>query len=299
MPDLQGLIKLALSASILLLVLGLGMRATFADATSFFSHLFHSPYSLARAVFTMNFVVPMVAALSAKVFALPLPVNVAMVALSISPVPPILPGKQIKFGGSEKFVYGLLVAVSLAAILLVPLSVELLGSLFHRDVHMSFATMAQLMAKTILVPLVVGMAIQYYVPDLAARIGHWVLRVGNLLLVIAVLPVLISSLSGMWSLIGDGTILVFLLVISVAILAGQWIGGPDEHDRTALAIVSPLRHPGVALAIGTINFPNEKLVPAAVLLYFLLAVILTTIYGKLRLRNLSGRRASAMPAHAP
>jgi BASS family bile acid:Na+ symporter len=297
MLDLKEVTKLALSASILMLVIGLGMRATFADATSFFRHLFHSPYSLLRAVFTMNLVVPVVAALLAKVFALPLPVKVAMVAMSISPVPPVLPGKQIKFGGRDTFVYGLLVAVSLVAILSVPLSVELLGRLFHRDLHMSFATMAQLMAKTILAPVAVGMAIRYFAPDLAVRTGHWVIRVGNVLLIIAVLPVLIASLPGMWSLIGDGTILVFLVVISVAILAGQWIGGPDEHDRTALGIVSPLRHPGVALAISTINFTEEKLAPAAILLYFLLAVILTTVYGKLRVRNLSRRSPSAMAAH--
>jgi BASS family bile acid:Na+ symporter len=102
----------------------------------------------------------------------------------------------------------------------------------------------------------------------------------------------------MWSLIGDGTILVFLVIISVAIMTGHWMGGPDEHDRTALGIVAPMRHPGVALAIGKINFPDEKLLPAAVLLYALVAVIATTVYGKFRLRNLSGRSASARAAHA-
>jgi BASS family bile acid:Na+ symporter len=299
MFDLAQIIKLALSASILLLVVGLGMRATFREATSFFRHLFHRPYSLLRAVVAMNFVVPVVASTIAAAFALPLPVKVAIVAMSISPVPPILPGKQLKFGGRESFVYGLLVGVSLAAIVCVPLSVELLGKLFHRDIHLSFAHMAQLMGKTILAPLAAGMAIRQFAPELAARIGPLVVRLGNVLLIIALLPILIASLEGMSYLIGDGTILAIVVVVLIAVSAGQRIGGPDEHDRTALGIVAAMRHPGVALAIAKINFPDEKLVPAAILLYLLVAVVTTTVYGKLRLRNLSRRGTAAIAAHAP
>jgi hypothetical protein len=58
MPDFAELIKLAISASILLLVVSLGMRATLADATSFFRNLFEPPRRLVRATLAMNVVVP-------------------------------------------------------------------------------------------------------------------------------------------------------------------------------------------------------------------------------------------------
>src|SRR5688572_2757830 len=50
MIDFAQLVKAALAASILLLVIGLGMRATFTEATSFFRHMFQPPYSLLRAI---------------------------------------------------------------------------------------------------------------------------------------------------------------------------------------------------------------------------------------------------------
>ena len=296
--DFQQLVKLALSASILLLVIGLGMRATLAEATSFFRHLFHPPYSLVRVILAMNFVVPILAASLAATFVLLPPVKVALVAMSISPVPPILPGKQLKFGGRQSYVYGLLVAVSISAIVFVPLSIELIGKFLDRDIHMSFWEMAKLMGRTILLPLGVGIGIREFAPRFTERFGPLVLRLGNLLLVIGLLPVLIASGHSMWSLIGNGTILSIMTVVAVAMLAGHRIGGPDEHDRTALAMVSAMRHPGVALAIGATNFPDNKLVPAAIILFALVAAITTTIYGKVRLRNLAGTASSGLAARA-
>jgi bile acid:Na+ symporter, BASS family len=45
-----------------------------------------------------------------------------------------------------------------------------------------------------------------------------------------------------------------------------------------LALASGARHPGAALAIATANFPEQKLAPAAILLYLLLSAILSIPY---------------------
>jgi BASS family bile acid:Na+ symporter len=152
---------------------------------------------------------------------------------------------------------------------------------------MSFGQISKFIGGTILLPLGLGVILRKLAPGMTMLAGPWIVRVGNLLLLAALLPILAASAENMWLLIGDGTILAIVITISAAMAAGQWIGGPDEHDRTALGIVSAMRHPGVALAIGTTNFPNNKLIPAAIVLYVLIAVIMTTVYGKLRLRNLS------------
>ncbi len=295
---LDQLIKLAVAASIPLLVAGMGMRVTFAEATSFFHHVLRPPRSLVRAVLAMNFVVPIMAAAVALAFDLKPPVKVAIVAMSISPVPPILPGKQLKFGGRASYVYGLLVAVSLAAILFVPLSVQVLGWMLHREFHMGFGAIIMVVGRTILVPLCIGLAIGGLAPAAAARIGPWMVRLGNLLLIAALLPLIIALSKGMWLLVGNGTIVAITVVVGIAIAAGHWIGGPDEYDRTALGIVSAMRHPGVALTIGVANFPDDKLVPAGILLFTLVAAITTTLYGKLRLRRRPTPAGSSLPAPA-
>jgi BASS family bile acid:Na+ symporter len=86
------------------------------------------------------------------------------------------------------------------------------------------------------------------------------------------------------SLVGNGTVLAIAAMGVTGLLAGHWLGGPDPDDRTALAIASSMRHPGVALAIARRNFPEEPLVPAAVLLFLLVNVIVTLPYGAWRRR---------------
>ncbi|MGH7358585.1 MAG: hypothetical protein ACREJR_07215, partial [Candidatus Rokuibacteriota bacterium] len=72
----------------------------------------------------------------------------------------------------------------------------------------------------------------------------------------------------------------------------HWLGGPDPDDRTALAIASSIRHPGVALTIARLNFPEEPLAPAAVLLFLLVSVIATLPYGAWRRHVHVGRAAA-------
>ena len=46
------------------------------------------------------------------------------------------------------------------------------------------------------------------------------------------------------------------------------------------------------MTIATTNFPDDKLIPAGILLYVLIAAVVTTIYGKFRLRHASDAVAS-------
>src|SRR5277367_6624892 len=130
---LEQLIMLAIKASILLLVFGLGLHASLQDAT----YLFRRPGLLVRSLLSMNVIMPLFAAAVAAIFDLHSEVKIAIVALALSPVPPILPGKQEKAGGRASYAIGLLVAAALFAVVLVPAGVELMGRLFGQDLHMA------------------------------------------------------------------------------------------------------------------------------------------------------------------
>lgn len=283
--DPTQLVKLAITFSILLLVFALGLRATFADATSLFRTLFVPPNRLLRAVFAMNVAVPVVATIVALLFELSLPVKVALLAMAVAPIPPLLPGKQLKLGGHSGYVFGLLVAVSLAAIVLVPLGVDLLGRLFDRDTRIGPGQVAQLVGMTILAPLLAGLVVRQLVPEVAAHAAPWVSRVGTILLVAGLVPILMKVAPAIPSLVGNGSVLAIAFVIVVAIAIGHVLGGPDPDERTTLAVASAMRHPGIALAIATQNFPQEPRGPAAILVYLLLAIVATTLYGAWRKRR--------------
>lgn len=217
MFDPAQLIKLAIGVSILLLVFSLGMGTTFADATSFLRTLFRPPRQLLRATVAMNVVVPAIAVAAVVLFDMPQAVEVALLAIAVSPVPPILPGKEMKFGGRPSYVFGLLVAVSLTAIFLAPLTIEILGRFFHREVHIGMVDIAKLVGKTILLPLTVGLLFRQVAPHLADRLASPVSRLAFAILILGLVPVLYSAWPGIWSLIGNGTA---LLIAGVVVAAG-------------------------------------------------------------------------------
>lgn len=283
--DAAQIVKGMLGVSLMLIVFGLGLKATFTDATFLLRTIAKPPHRLARALFSMYVVVPIVATAIALVFDLPRPVKIALLAMAVSPVPPILPGKLLKFGGDEGPVFGLLFTISLLAIVMVPLAVEVENLIFRTDVHVETATILRVIGTSILAPLLAGMLVRQFAPAIAARIQPWAAKLGNLLLLVGAVAVIYAVWPAMASLVRDGTLIAFGAVSLIAIIAGHLLGGPARDDRTVLGIASAMRHPGVAIAVASATYPDEKLAPAAVMMFLLVGVVLTSIYGKLMTRK--------------
>jgi len=283
------LIRLALTASILLLVFALGMRANVEHAT----YLFRRPGRLLRGFLAMGVVVPVVAAaLVARVHLDPA-VEIALLLMAVSPIPPILPAKLLDLGGRSRYVFGLLVAASLIAVVVVPLAIEVLGWLFHREAHVGAGVVARVVGVTVLLPLVIGLVVRRVAPRAAERIAPRVSGIGNGLLLVGLVAVLVFMAPAIVTLVGNGTILVIAAIVGAGLVAGHWLGGPDPDDRTALAIATSTRHPGVALAIARLNFPEETRVPAAVFLFLLVNALVTLPYGAWRRRQRAARSAES------
>jgi bile acid:Na+ symporter, BASS family len=105
------------------------------------------------------------------------------------------------------------------------------------------------------------------------------------LLVAGVVPILFTKWPEIVSVIGNGTLAAFVAFIVVGLVTGHLLGGPQATDRTVLALSTAARHPGVALPIAAANFPNQKLVLPAVLLYLIAGAILAIPYSKWRQRS--------------
>jgi BASS family bile acid:Na+ symporter len=273
---LATLIPLVLKASIVLLVVGLGLRATIDDAT----FLFRRPSLLLRSLVSMNVIMPLFATPLALAFDFHQAVKIALVALAISPVPPILPKKELKAGGTASYSIGLLVAVALLAIILVPLATQVLALAFGREARISPRSVASLVLSTVLLPTAAGIALRRLAPAFAERMARPVSAVAFVLLIAGSLPILFTAWPAIWSLIGNGHVLAFVAFVLVGLTTGHLLGGPDPQDRTVLALSTASRHPGVAIAIAQANFPQQKLAMAAVLLYLLISVIVTLPYLK-------------------
>ena len=275
------LIPLLLKTSIALTVVALGLRATPGDGTS----LFRDPPRLARSMLAMVVLMPLFAIAVALLFDLHPAVKIALVALAVSPVPPLVPKKVLKAGGDTRYMIGLLVAAAVLAIVTIPVAMELLQRIFAVPLAMSARAIAVLVLTTVLAPVAVGLAIRRFAPAFAQRAVKPVALVATVMLVAGVLPILFKAMPVAVSLVGNGTLLAIAAFVVIALAAGHLLGGPRPDDRSVLAVATASRHPGVAIAIAHVNFPDQRLVIAAVVLYLLVGGVLSALYLKWNQRH--------------
>src|SRR5687768_11182755 len=113
---LTQLVTLSLVASIVLTVFAFGLGVGRKD-TGF---LVRQPARLAASLLSMHVVTPLVAAAIAVGFYLHPAVKVALLALSVSPISPLLPGKAFKAGGRLAYATGLFATTALLSVFFIP-----------------------------------------------------------------------------------------------------------------------------------------------------------------------------------
>jgi BASS family bile acid:Na+ symporter len=279
--NLATLIPLLLKVSIGLMVFGFGLHLNPRDLTL----LFRKPGLILRSLLSVSFVMPLVAAALVTTFDLLPTVKVTMLALSLSPVPPLRPRVGLKAGGGASYIFSLLVTVAVLAVVVVPVGVELFGMAFGRPAQMSPVAIAQVVLISVLAPLAAGILVRRVASALAEPIAKPASLLAAVMLAAALIPILLTAMPAAIGLIGDGTLAAIVGFIVVGLAVGHLLGGPEPNDRTVLAIFTASRHPGVAMAIGIANAPGEKQVLATVLLYFIVNIIIAIPYMALRRRH--------------
>lgn len=259
-------------------VLALGLHATLSDATS----LFRRPGDLVRAFVSMNVIMPICALALVAAFHLDPAVKIALVALSVCPVPPLFPHTALKEGGRKNYVIGLLVAMALLAIIAIPLAMKSFEAFFGMPLQMRPRSVAVLVLQTVLIPVLVGTGILRMTPSFAKRVARPIGLLSSVLLVLSLLPVVFVSARTLFSLVGNGTILAVAVFAVLGIIVGYVFAGSEPDKKRVLAIATSARHPGIAAALAHVNFPHEKKAVPAIILYLIVSGILTSIALKRR-----------------
>ena len=265
---LKQIVMLALIVSIFGTVFGFGLRATKEDLL----YLIRRPGLLVRSLLSVFVIMPVIAVALVEIFNFRPEVEILLVALAISPVPPILPKKESKFGGHGSYALGLLAILSLVSIVAVPLVVEILQRVFGRELTISTVTIAAAIVKTVLAPLVAGMAVRAWLPALAEHIERPVALAANILLPLAALLLVAGALPAMWATLGNLTLFAVVIFTVAGLAVGHVLGGPNPDHAVVLALSTASRHPAIALAIASATFPDQQFGPL-VLLYLVVAAI--------------------------
>src|SRR5262249_30035923 len=147
---------------------------------------------LVRSLLSMNVIMPAIAVAIAYWLDVDHALKVALITLSVSPVPPFLPGTQLKGGGRESYVVALLATASLVSIVFVPSVAALIGRIFGQEVRTAPSAIAWVVVTSILAPLLAGIVINRLAPKVAALIARPLALLGAVVLVVAFLPVLLK-----------------------------------------------------------------------------------------------------------
>jgi BASS family bile acid:Na+ symporter len=268
-------LRLALQGSIMLTVFGFGLRATIEDVV----YLLRRPRMLIISLVSMFIVMPFVALILALVFEPPQVTRVALVALALSPVPPILLTRERKAGGNASYGLGLMVTVSILSIGLVPALVVFLGMLIGRPFQLGPAAVAGQVLAGVAFPLTAGMLVQRFLPRLAHRVEKPVALVANVVLLAAAAVLLITTFGQIGALLTLETLAALVLFTVLGLAFGHILAGPHPGDSATLALSSALRHPGIAFAIAGASFPSLD-VGALIILYLLISAIVCIPYIK-------------------
>jgi BASS family bile acid:Na+ symporter len=265
-----------LVAGLWLFLASLAFRASPDDARA----LTRRPGRLIRALSAMLVVMPVVAVGIVSAFDLHRPVKIALVALALSPSPPLLPRRQLQAGGESSHVVALIIVAALTSIVSVPLTLSLLARFVDAPLAISPWRIARPVVLTVLFPLVIGMVVRRTAPAFAARAAAPMAGIALALLVAGLAPILAAEGTRIVSLVGNGTLAAMVVFCAAGLAVGHVMGGPERNGRVTLGLAAAARHPGVAITVATANYPHEPLVFSAILMYALVNLLVCVPYAR-------------------
>jgi BASS family bile acid:Na+ symporter len=224
---------------------------------------------LLKALFAVLVAVPATAIIVAQALTLDRHVEIGIVLMALSPGAPVALRRSLDAGGEASFAPALQIAVASLAIVSMPLFIAGLNEYYGGQASISPRDLARQVFFAQLLPLSLGMLARRLLPGPAARLGPGLSRASKLLFLLLMVLALVQAGP---VVLGAGTHvgLAIVLVTVLALAVGHALGGPAPETRTAAAIASAMRNPGLALVVATVNHAHPA-VMATVLAYVVIA----------------------------
>ena len=254
-------LKIIAPISVALIVLAQGLKISPRQAMMYFKKL---PGLMLRSLLAVLVLVPAVA-LAIILLLKPSPgVAIGLAILVACPPAPLMIKATPKVGqGSAAYMASLHLSLAALAFFTVPIGLYLLSIPLDFHAEVDLLKMAMILGRTILIPIILGMAVLSFFPAFAGTIGPKVEKAGAAGLRVVVLFALAALYPALLKM--DPWSYLVIVVVSIAALAiGHWLGPRNPHERITLAVESGVRHPVLAITIASANFTPEKALPALV-----------------------------------
>ncbi len=278
-PIPENLLTIAAAATVFTVMLTLGCGMVVGE----FRWLWRHPGLVARGLFAVLIAVPALAIVVTRAFDLPRAADIGIVLMAISPGAPVALRRSLDAGGHRSFAPGLQILVALLAVVSMPLSIVALDEVYAGQASIAPGDLAKQVFIAQLLPLGLGMSMRRWLPVHTAWLEPKLALLASILIVVLAILAIID----VWQVVVGAGLRIVLAIVAVTILAliaGHLMGGPDEATRTAVAISSAARNPGLALLVATLNHaPTE--ITATVLAYLVVSAFTIVPYVMLRPRE--------------
>jgi BASS family bile acid:Na+ symporter len=214
---------------------------------------------VARGVLSVLLVVPVASVLAVRMFGLPRGAEIGIVLMAIAPGAPVALRRSIGAGGHRAFAPVLQILVAALAIVSMPVSVAVLDIVYAGNASVPPAAIAGQVLRAQLLPLALGMLTRHLAPGPADRLARVFTRLGSIMLAVVVLVTLVT-IGPMAVAAGPRLAGAMVFVTALALTLGHALGGPNPDTRTAVAICSAARNPGLALLVATLNRGTPEMV---------------------------------------
>jgi bile acid:Na+ symporter, BASS family len=197
--------------------------------------------------------VPLITALVVGMLRLPRPQAALLLLMSVCPGVALLVNTVRRGGGDLALGAALSLTLTLAGILLLPVTLPLIDRLLDVDLHAGSGPLLRRVALPVVLSTAAGLAIRRWLPDIARRLLPITMLVFNVALVVAVL---VLAPRGLPMLLREPRTFVATVLVTLASAAvGHLAGGPREQDRRTLAVAATFGNPMLALAVVKLSYP--------------------------------------------
>jgi len=256
-----------------------------------FRWVWRHPGSIVKGLFSVLIAVPAIALAVTRVFELSRSVEIGIVLMAISPGAPVALRRSLDAGGHRSFAPALQIFLAVLAVVSMPLTIAVLNAFYAGHASIAPEQLARQVFVAQLLPLGLGMLTRHFVPDRAASwLGPKLGRLASVLLVVLTILVLVD----VWGTVVDAgpkIVLAIAIVTVLALAVGHSLGGPEPGTRTAVAISSAMRNPGLALLVAALNGAPPAM-SAAVLAYLVVSAFIVIGYVLWRRRAVPAPSAS-------
>ncbi|MEA3438940.1 MAG: bile acid:sodium symporter [Chloroflexota bacterium] len=234
----------------------------------------------------VNFIlVPIVAYVITLVLPLDESLRIGLILLATAAGAPFLPKLAEVAKGNVAFSVGLMVLLMVVTIIYLPIVLPLLLG----GVEVNPWDIAQSLIVMMLIPLAIGLFINWRYEDTAAKIQPTFGQASNIAILVLTVLGLVLNFKDMIGLVGSWGILAGIVFIVVAAVIGYFLGGSDSGIKSVMGLGAGQRNISAALVVAGQNFDMDVITYLMVIAIIGL-VILMPLAGEL------GKRSKSAPA---